>query len=529
MADDRNLLVVDDEEVVCQACRRIFSRQGFEVDANTDARQGLALATEKDYSIILLDIKMPNIDGIEFLERLRERKPDVPVLIITGYPSIPNASAAMRLGACDYVTKPFTTEEITWAVQRVLSMKQMLTPESAADQIDGKASAINGAYTAPLFWDESWVRMEVDGSACVGAVLPGLRGASIGSIRLPRIGEVVYQGLPLAGVAVSGKPMLLIPSPVSGVVMAVNDMLTRRPGLLASDPCGDGWIACICTTRHEEEGNCKQRRLLLVNADAPSSHEQTQKLLALGCQVEHVPGRDALLAALADGDGRAVLVDATSLGDEGPTLIEQVNRRAPHVRVVVVGAAGGAGETAYRKHKIFYYAVEPFSDNEIADILSAVFQTREAEPPETQRKKGPPNPISGISITNRNLHKVQLLAAPGLLWANEGLGAQLSKKLLARMFPLVVTPGEAYLTPANILKTAAACNRVMVLLARDSGLLPGSLARDTKPEFDVDPGEASGRVTMLAVQPDVLGGFASLDARTITALADHVVWDMASY
>ena len=78
------------------------------------------------------------------------------------------------------------------------------------------------------------------------------------------------------------------------------------------------------------------------------------------------------------------------------------------------------------------------------------------------------------------------------------------------MFPVVVTPGEAYLTPANILKTAAACDRVMVLLAEDSGMLPGSLARDTKPEFDVDPGEATGRVTILAVQPDALGGFASL-------------------
>src|SRR5208283_1788096 len=127
MADDRTLLVVDDEEVVCQACRRIFSRQGFQVEVNTDARQGLSWATEKDYSIILLDIKMPNIDGIEFLKKLREKRPDVPVLIITGYPSIPNASAAMRLGACDYVTKPFTSEEITWAVQRVLNTRQMPT------------------------------------------------------------------------------------------------------------------------------------------------------------------------------------------------------------------------------------------------------------------------------------------------------------------------------------------------------------------------------------------------------------------
>jgi DNA-binding response OmpR family regulator len=530
MTDDRTLLVVDDEEVVCQACRRIFSRQGFQVEVNTDARQGLSWATEKDYSIILLDIKMPNIDGIEFLEKLRDKKPDVPVLIITGYPSIPNASAAMRLGACDYVTKPFTSEEITWAVQRVLSMNQMATGQGGNSSfVDGETSA-GETSAAPLFWDESWVRLDIDGSACVGAVLPGLRGASITAVRLPRIGEVVYQGLPLAGVTTSAKSTLIVPSPVSGVVMGVNEvMLSHRPTLLASDPYGEGWIACICTTRHEEEGNCKRRRILLVNANASSAGEQSRKLTGLGCQVDHVSDRDAVLAALADGDGRAVFLDATSMGDSGPALLEQVNRRSPHTRVVVVGASGGAGETAYRKQKIFYYAVEPFSDNEIADILAAVFQTREAEPPDGRRKQGPPQPISGISITNRNLHKVRLLAGPGLLWANEGLGAQLSKKLLARMFPVVVAPGEAYLTPANILKTAAACDRVMVLLARDSGLLPGSLARDTKPEFDVDPGEASGRVTILAVQPDSLGGFASLNLRTITALADHIVWDMASY
>ena len=121
MSESHPLLVVDDEQVVCEACRRIFTQQGFQVEVNTNARQGLSWATEKDYEIILLDIKMPNMDGIQFLEAVRDKKPDVPVLIITGYPSIPNAAAAMRLGACDYVSKPFTCEEITSAVQRGLA------------------------------------------------------------------------------------------------------------------------------------------------------------------------------------------------------------------------------------------------------------------------------------------------------------------------------------------------------------------------------------------------------------------------
>jgi FixJ family two-component response regulator/glycine cleavage system H lipoate-binding protein len=530
MADQRKLLVVDDEEVVCQACRRIFARQGFEVETFTDARQGLVKATENDYAIILLDIKMPYMDGIQFLERLREKKPNVPVLIITGYPSIPNAAAAMRLGACDYVTKPFTSEEVTWGVQRVLNMQHVLNDESETIAAEREAVVNAMANIETLFWDESWVQLAVDGAALVGAALPGLHGATITGIRMARIGEIVYQGLPLAGVSVAGKPMLIIPSPISGVVAEVNSLVVHRPQLLVSDPCGEGWIACVCATRHEEMTNCKPRRLVLVNSNPCTAEEQSRKLTALGCQVDKAANPDALFAKLAENGESVVFLDATSLGDAGADLVERINRQAPHARIVVVGSPGGAREAAYRKHKLFYYAVEPFADDEIAEILVGVYRNREAAPAKTEQPKGPSEPISSISITNRNLHKIQLLAAPGLLWSTEGLGMQIGQKLLAQMFPVVVTPGETQLTPGNILKASETCDRVMVLLARDSGLLPGGLARDTKPEFDVEPtGATVGKVEMLAVQPDKLGGFACLDTRTISALADHIVWDMASY
>ncbi len=135
MSDSPKLLVVDDEEVICQACRRIFSRQGFQVEVNTDACNGLNCALHDDYAAILLDIKMPKIDGIQFLERLRETKPDQPVLIMTGYPSIPNATAAMRLGASDYITKPFRPDEITRAVQRIVgrTTREAAAPKPAAE------------------------------------------------------------------------------------------------------------------------------------------------------------------------------------------------------------------------------------------------------------------------------------------------------------------------------------------------------------------------------------------------------------
>jgi hypothetical protein len=84
-------------------------------------------------------------------------------------------------------------------------------------------------------------------------------------------------------------PAVAVSSPVSGVVVGVNPILAERPQFLASDLCGEGWTACICTTRHEEMANCKPRCLVLVNADAHSAEEQTRKLTASGCQVEAAP------------------------------------------------------------------------------------------------------------------------------------------------------------------------------------------------------------------------------------------------
>jgi len=120
MIDDTRLLVVDDEDIICRSCRRVLAREGFRVMTSTDANEGLSLAREWDYDAILLDIRMPDLDGIEFLEKLREAKPDVPVIIITGYPSPGTEASAKRLGATHYVTKPFTPARITEAVRGLL-------------------------------------------------------------------------------------------------------------------------------------------------------------------------------------------------------------------------------------------------------------------------------------------------------------------------------------------------------------------------------------------------------------------------
>ena len=122
MFDMPRLLVVDDTAVICRVCRRILSRAGFHVHVSRDAPVGLGRAMAEDYSAILLDVKMPEMDGFQFLEELRKRKQDVPVMIMTGYPSICSAVSAVRLGASDYIMKPFTPEQITKCVRKMLAL-----------------------------------------------------------------------------------------------------------------------------------------------------------------------------------------------------------------------------------------------------------------------------------------------------------------------------------------------------------------------------------------------------------------------
>ena len=265
MLDDPKLLVVDDEEVICEGCRRIFSRQGFEVEKCSDACQGLTLAKQNDYSAILLDIKMPTMDGIAFLEALRKQKADVPVVLMTGYPSIPNAASAIRLGASDYVTKPFTPEEITQAVHRLLHHDT--TP--SRPQVAAASRTVGPGRAVPLL-----ASCLVPAGRSAGDA--GRRRAHGSHDLQDRSGPLAADrrgGLsgPAAGRRDCGRQAPAVHSrALSGVVVAVNEALKQDPALLLSDPCGKGWIACISATRAEDEAAaCLSRRVTLYNPDLP--------------------------------------------------------------------------------------------------------------------------------------------------------------------------------------------------------------------------------------------------------------------
>jgi len=113
------ILVVDDEQNMRVALFEALSRNGYEVTVAENGRMALDLVRKKAPDLVIADIKMPEMGGIELLERLKSMHPDLPVIIITGYATVDTAVAAMKLGVFDYILKPFPVEVIEEAVNRV--------------------------------------------------------------------------------------------------------------------------------------------------------------------------------------------------------------------------------------------------------------------------------------------------------------------------------------------------------------------------------------------------------------------------
>lgn len=114
------IMVIDDEQGVCDLLRKVFEPEGYEVKTEIDPVKALELVEKEKPNCILLDIKMPKIDGIELLSKIKQFNKDISVIMITGYGNLESAMESMKLGAYDYITKPFDLEFIKNMVKRCL-------------------------------------------------------------------------------------------------------------------------------------------------------------------------------------------------------------------------------------------------------------------------------------------------------------------------------------------------------------------------------------------------------------------------
>jgi FixJ family two-component response regulator len=542
MSAQANLLVVDDEEVVCRSCSRIFERAGFKVETCTNPREGLRMAVAKDYSAILLDIMMPELSGIEFLEQLRSVRPQVPVIIITGYSSVTSAAEAMRLHAVDYIPKPFTPAEITEAVCRAVTKPTLVTDAMVAEHeaaaarpapppvaLPAPPPAKQRSSTEVFFEGNAWMRLEDEATVRAGAFLSCDEAAGIEAVRVAEVGDTVLRGLPLAELTLHGGRRLAIPAPLSGEILEVNRALLAAPADAFRDPCETGWIARVRPSAKAADLLANStRRVYFASRDETGGRRVRQRLEHLGCAVQTFKDAEGAQTALRRAPGAVLLIDADSMGQAGVDLVRTVGAAAPKTNVVVLASNGASYQMAYRTERVFYYAVTPVADGELVDILHSAFR----EAPRTSCRRRETSALEAslrmIRVRNRQGESVTLLTSGKLLFADHGLGGTILERLLAGSYPVETTVGTGDLGMTDISTAIGANDRVLILWCHNTARIPGSLVR--RPMFlDGRPGRTPTHAITLVVQPSVEGGETlAFEPRLSEALATAIVEEMTA-
>src|SRR5881394_203529 len=122
-----SILIIDDEKAIRKTLTEILSYEGYKIDEASDGEEGLKKFSTTTYDVVLCDIKMPKMDGIEFLEKAREVNSDVPIIVISGHGNIETAVEAVKKGAFDYISKPPDLNRLLITIRNAMDKGSLVT------------------------------------------------------------------------------------------------------------------------------------------------------------------------------------------------------------------------------------------------------------------------------------------------------------------------------------------------------------------------------------------------------------------
>jgi DNA-binding response OmpR family regulator len=243
MGDYFDILVIDDEQVILDASSRICEDHQLTVDVVLDVDLAEKKLVKNEYGLILCDLMMTNKDGLQLLQYIIKNKIDIPVIIMTGYSTTENAVKALFNGAIDFITKPFTEDELIASVRRGLRTIQVIKNKS-------QPLCPENYFRLGI---SSWLAKQDDGTVIIGITRTYLETIeNLVVIDLSQPGQQLVQGLTCAKLISGGLTHNYI-APVSGSVLDYNATLTDNIDLLKSDPYGEGWIYLVLPAAMEHE------------------------------------------------------------------------------------------------------------------------------------------------------------------------------------------------------------------------------------------------------------------------------------
>jgi len=255
MPQENNILIVDDEHQVCGSVRKVLLKEGYEVDMAFSGHEALEKLKDKAYDVAVIDIKMPGMSGMELLQIIRKEYPNLKPIIMTGYSTIESAVEAIKLGALDYIPKPFTPNKIRTTVKKALQPEKL--EEDHKKEVIKSLKTMReeeGAEELYSYQGKLWIIIEGKDSARIG--VKDAFQKEIGEIlrvNLPGKGDILKQGEKYIEILNSKRKLYKLPSPLSGEVSETNVALSQDGSLINRDSQGEGWTVVIKPSNLDEE------------------------------------------------------------------------------------------------------------------------------------------------------------------------------------------------------------------------------------------------------------------------------------
>ena len=114
------ILVVDDDTIVLNSCKRVLKAEGFEVHSASSANKALEVMESEGFGLLLIDVKMPEHDGMWLIQQVKEKWPEIPIVVMSGYPTPETIADGVKVGAAIFIAKPFTPDELLQSVREAL-------------------------------------------------------------------------------------------------------------------------------------------------------------------------------------------------------------------------------------------------------------------------------------------------------------------------------------------------------------------------------------------------------------------------
>ena len=253
-----HILIIEDDNSVSKGIAELINTEGYTADIANDGNVGLIKIGQKKYAVIIIDLKIPGLNGMELLEIIRRESPDSTVIMITGYPSIKIAVQAIKMGAYDFLAKPFPADELLNLIERALERRHIY--EEMAAKIGLKEQKLvemelpAGEYHC--IPDNSWAKPNANGRVTIGVHHIFIRTIhDIRTIKLPAPGDMICQGDPCVVIHDRQERAHNIWAPVSGRVKEVNRQIESDTIKLIKDPYETGWLLQVEPTELKEDLN----------------------------------------------------------------------------------------------------------------------------------------------------------------------------------------------------------------------------------------------------------------------------------